>query len=81
MISMNMIKQYREAFPDDHCFISEPGEQIIISAHNSWHTFISPFQGEDDKTFLDRIERSTRDGTNYFYTEWEIFTPSPDCIY
>lgn len=72
MISANCIFKYRKQYPDDRCYIGEPGSLVMIDVKGIDKTFISP-PDEDDKTFLERLEKSKQHNHNYFYDDWKIF--------
>lgn len=80
MISTKCIFKYREQYPDDSCFFGEPGFGVIIESAVSNKAFISPFD-ETNETFLDRLNRSQKNGHNYFYDEWKPFEYDPDLLY
>ena len=71
MLNSICIFKYREHFPEDHCFFSEPGPGIIIE-NTERKSFISP-SGETDDIFLERLNRSKIANRNLFYEEWSEF--------
>ncbi|MEE3450908.1 MAG: hypothetical protein VZR27_09500 [Acutalibacteraceae bacterium] len=80
MISAKCIFKYREQYPNDRCYIGEPGSRVMIDSKSSNKTFISP-SNEDDKTFLERLEKSKQHNHNYFYEEWKTFQYEKDMMY
>lgn len=78
MISASCVFEYRKQYPDDRCFFSEPGSFVIIE--NKGQNFINP-PDEDDKTFIERLEKSKKHNHNYFYDEWNIFQYENGMIY
>lgn len=71
MITSKSIKAYREAFPSDICAFAEPSSLVLIVNSNG-ESYISPFN-ENDEQFIERLNRSKVNGTNYFYHDWEKY--------
>ena len=78
MLTSKSVFAYRKQFPDDNCFFSEPGSEILIETKEK--AFISP-SDETDEVFSDRLVRSKKIGRNLFYEEWDTFEYNPDYIY
>lgn len=78
MISASCIFRYRKQYPNDRCFFSEPSSLVMIETKEQ--SFISPF-AEDDKIFLERLERSKEHNHNFFYDEWKPFKYDKEKIY
>lgn len=80
MISVNCIFEYRKLYPEDRCFIGEPGSLVMIESNELKKTFFSPFD-ENDELFLERLNRSKQHNHNYFYDEWNLFNSDNDVRY
>lgn len=79
MISYESILKYREQFPHDKCFFSEPGTGVMLTS-SAGKAFISP-PTEDDAIFMDRLERCQKEKRNLFYDEWDLFTYKKNILY
>lgn len=79
MISSKCIKAYRSAYPQDGCAFAEPSSLVLI-VNKDGNSFISPFS-ETEEELMNRLEKSLKDGINYFYIEWEKYSPQSNVLY
>lgn len=71
-ISDKCIDEYRSQYPDDWCGIDECFGDVIVTRGQDERSFYNP-KHENDRVFMDRLERSKKIGKNLFYEEWEVF--------
>ena len=69
IISKESIKAYRKQFTDSACGYSIPNGCLRVGDLKNGRTYIAP-DNETEELFLDRLERSKKEGRNLFFIEW-----------
>lgn len=77
MVSFESILKNREQYPDDLCAYLEPTNFVIVR-HGDLCKLSE--NEESDESFLDRLERSKKEGRNLFFVEWTR-EPKKDVVY
>lgn len=65
IISKESIKAYRKQFTDSACGYSIPNGCLRVDDLKNGRTYIAP-DNETEELFLDRLERSKKEGRNLF---------------
>lgn len=80
MLTSKCVWAYRTQLDNDGCFFAEPGNNIMVLDSETGRYFISP-SNEEEKDFMNRIQRSQAEGRNLFFEEWEEFKEKNNVFY